>query len=104
MRSRDTKSQSQTNPANGWFVYMLECAEDRIYTGIAVDVAARFQKHCNGTGAAFTRINKPLRVMAVMPCTNRSEASKTESRLKKLRRPAKLVWAAQWPWTSPRRS
>jgi putative endonuclease len=87
----------------GWFVYMLECSGERIYTGIATDVLARFEKHRKGTGAAFTRINQPLRVMAAMPCGNRSEATKTESALKKLRHPAKLVWAAQWPWAEPLR-
>ena len=83
-----------------WFVYMLECAEGRIYTGIAVDVAARFEKHCSGRGAAFTRINKPLRVMAAMPCGNRGAATQKEIYLKKLRRPSKLLWAAQWQWAS----
>ncbi|HWU68867.1 MAG TPA: GIY-YIG nuclease family protein [Stenotrophobium sp.] len=82
-----------------WSVYMLECARGRLYTGIAIDVAARFAKHCRGRGAAFTRANTPLRVIAAMPCGDRSAASKTESRLKKLRRPDKLRWAAQWPWT-----
>ena len=81
-----------------WFVYMLECAGGRIYTGIATDVPARFEKHCCGRGAAFTRINPPLRVMAAMPCGNRSAATKTESSLKKLRRPDKLLWAEQWAW------
>lgn len=83
----------------GWFVYMLECAHGRIYSGITTDVAARFAKHCTGRGAAFTRINKPLRVMAAKPCTGRSEASVLEAQLKKLRRPDKLLWAAQWPYS-----
>lgn len=77
---------------------MLECNGSRLYTGIAVDVQARFKKHCNGTGAAFTRMHKPLRIAAVMPCADRSEASKMEAQLKGLERPAKLLWAAQWPW------
>ena len=81
-----------------WWVYMLECQGQRLYTGIAVDVRARYAKHCNGDGAAFTRINPPLRVIAAMPCANRSAASMAECALKKLRRPAKLQWAAQWPW------
>jgi len=77
---------------------MLECNGSRIYTGITVDVEARYKKHCSGTGAAFTRMHKPQRIVAVMPCTDRSEASKAEAQLKKLQRPAKLLWARQWPW------
>lgn len=84
----------------GWYVYMLECSGSRIYTGIAVDVEARFKKHCKGTGAAFTRMHKPLRIVAVMPCADRSEASKAEAQLKKLQRPHKLLWARQWRWVA----
>lgn len=81
-----------------WFVYMLECSGERIYTGISPDVTARYALHCSGRGAAFTRINPPLRLMAAMPCGSRSEATKTEIALKKLRRPHKLRWAVQWAW------
>jgi putative endonuclease len=76
---------------------MLECNGGRLYTGIAVDVDARFKKHCNGTGAAFTRMHKPVRIAAVMPCADRSAASKMEAQLKSLDRPDKLLWAAEWP-------
>lgn len=76
---------------------MLECKGSRVYTGIAVDVDARYQKHLSGKGAAFTRMHKPVRILAVMPCDDRSAASKMEAQLKKLERPAKLLWASQWP-------
>ena len=35
-----------------------------LYTGIAKDVDPRFAAHLNGTGAIFTRLNRPLRIMA----------------------------------------
>lgn len=87
-------------PATTWFVYMIECEGRRIYTGIAVDVAARFEKHRTGRGAAFTRINRPLRVMAAMPCGNQGRAAREEAVLKKLRRAQKLLWAGRWLWNS----
>ena len=77
---------------------MVECTGNRIYTGIALDVAERFEKHRSGRGAAFTRINKPLRVMAAMPCGSQGDATREEGGLKKLRRIAKLRWAARWQW------
>ncbi len=77
-----------------WFVYMLECSGAKIYTGITTDVAARFEKHCRGKGAAYTRANKPLRILASKRCNNRSVASILEAQLKKLKRTAKLRWAA----------
>lgn len=95
MRERILKKATSS-----WFVYMLECNGGRLYTGIAVDVDARYKKHCGGTGAAFTRMHNPLRIVAVMPCTDRSDASKIEAQVKKLERPAKLIWAKQWPWVA----
>ena len=90
--------KSRRKPAKVWFVYMVECAGGRIYTGIALDVAARFEKHRSGRGAAFTRINKPVRVVAAMACGSQGDAAREESRLKKLRRTEKLLWAGRRPW------
>ena len=81
-----------------WFVYMLECERGVLYTGVAVDVAARLAAHRAGRGAAFTRANPPRRVIAARRCAGRSEALVLEAALKKLRRPDKLRWARHWPW------
>ena len=80
--------------AAGWFVYMLECRGGRIYTGIARDVTRRFAQHCAGTGAAYTRGFKPLRVLAQQSCASRGAALKAEYALKQLSRGDKLRWAA----------
>lgn len=74
---------------------MLECKGEKIYTGISPDVAVRFEKHCSGKGAAFTRINPPLRLLAKRRCRDRSAASIAEAKLKKLSRSEKLIWAAR---------
>jgi len=84
--------------SNIWYVYMLECQGGRIYTGITPDVDARFKKHRNGSGALFTRINKPVRLLAAMPCDSRGQAARLESTLKKFERNNKLLWAADWTW------
>ena len=67
-----------------WFVYLLECLNGKIYTGITTDVDARFNKHLAGKGAKFTRMNPPSHIIASKPCENRSEASKLEYQIKKL--------------------
>ena len=67
-----------------WFVYILECANDRLYTGITTDVARRFREHATGRGAAFTRMNKPRRMLAFTSCPDRSQASRLEARIKRL--------------------
>ena len=78
-----------------WFVYMLECENGALYTGVAVDVAARYALHCSGKGAKYTRANKPRRILAVKRCAGRSPALKLEARLKALRKPEKLAWAGR---------
>ncbi len=67
-----------------WFVYLLECANGRLYTGITVDIEKRFKAHLSGKGAMFTRLNRPLRIIGSRMCKNRSEASKLESAMKRL--------------------
>jgi len=67
-----------------WFLYLIECSDDSIYTGIAVDVEARYQKHLNGTGARYTRSRPPRRLLAKFELPDRSSASKAEYRVKRL--------------------
>lgn len=84
--------------AAAWFVYMLECAGGRIYTGISPDVLARFEKHRAGRGGAFTRSFRPRRILAARRCRTRSAALKAEHALKQLERPAKRAWARRHAW------
>jgi|ERR1700712_5455466 putative endonuclease len=67
-----------------WFLYLIECADGSIYTGIATDVQARFDKHSSGKGARYTRSRKPVRVLASFELTGRSEASRAEYWVKRL--------------------
>lgn len=67
-----------------WHLYLLECADGSIYTGIATDVAARFAQHANGTGARYTRSRKPVRVLVSFELTDRASASRAEYWVKRL--------------------
>lgn len=67
-----------------WFLYLIECADDSLYTGIAVDVVARYQQHVNGTGARYTRSRAPRRLLATFELPDRSVASKAEYAVKRL--------------------
>jgi putative endonuclease len=67
-----------------WYLYLIECADNSIYTGIAVDVEARYQQHLNGTGARYTRSHVPRRLLASFEMADRSAASKAEYAVKKL--------------------
>lgn len=67
-----------------WFLYLLECADGSVYTGIAVDVEARFAQHANGTGARYTRSRKPVQVLASFELPDRAQASSAEYWVKRL--------------------
>ncbi len=67
-----------------WFLYLIECADGSLYTGIATDVEARFCAHASGKGARYTRARKPLRVLASFELAGRSEALRAEYRVKRL--------------------
>jgi putative endonuclease len=67
-----------------WFLYLIECADGSIYTGIAIDVAARYAAHCQGTGARYTRSHAPVRLLGVEMHPDRSAASKAEYRVKQM--------------------
>lgn len=77
-----------------WFLYMIECEDGSIYTGIAVDVEARYQAHCQGTGARYTRSHPPARLLGYESHPDRSSASKAEYRIKQLTASGKRQYAA----------
>lgn len=72
------------NANKPWFLYLIECQDGSIYTGITVDVAKRYKAHEMGKGAKYTRAHPPKRLLKVITFSNRSEASKAEYRIKKL--------------------
>ncbi|WP_153100837.1 GIY-YIG nuclease family protein [Paraburkholderia hayleyella] len=67
-----------------WFVYLIECADRSIYTGIATDVEARYHKHLNGTGARYTRLRKPVCLLVAFERADRASASRAEYWIKRL--------------------
>ena len=67
-----------------WYLYVIECSDGSLYTGIAVDVARRYAMHVAGKGARYTRSHPPRRLAAIIEYTGRSEASKAEHLVKKL--------------------
>jgi putative endonuclease len=77
-----------------WFLYLLECADGSVYTGIATDVQARYQKHLAGKGARYTRTRKPVAILASFELTDRASASRAEYWVKRLTPPQKRALAA----------
>ncbi|MEI7879237.1 MAG: GIY-YIG nuclease family protein [bacterium] len=67
-----------------WFLYLIECEDKSIYTGIAVDVTARYAAHQKGTGARYMRAHPPRKLLAVVEYTSRSAASQAEYMIKQM--------------------
>lgn len=81
---------------SSWYVYLIECRDGSLYTGIAVDVARRYARHVAGTGARYTRSHPPSRLLGQCACANRSEASIAEYRIKQLTPAQKRGLCASW--------
>ena len=69
-----------------YFVYIIRCSGNSLYTGITTDISRRFAEHSSqgAKGAKFTRSHKALSVEAVWTADGRSSASKLEYKLKTL--------------------
>ncbi|MFT7559504.1 MAG: putative endonuclease [Flavobacteriales bacterium] len=75
-----------------WFVYILRCADDSLYTGITTDIDRRLHEHNNTKlGARYTRARRPVELEWHESLNNRSEAQKREVAIKSLSRQQKLL-------------
>ena len=72
-----------------WCVYILECADKTLYTGITNDLDRRIQMHEQGTGAKYTKGRGPFKLKYQESFEDRSAASKREWAIKKLSREEK---------------
>lgn len=81
------------SPQKTWFVYLIECVDGSLYTGITVDLEARFKAHCEGRGARYMRLHPPLRMLAAEAHPDRSAALKAEYRIKQLAAAEKRAYA-----------
>ena len=83
------------SPNKTWFVYLIECTDGSLYTGITVDLESRFKAHLEGRGARYMRLHPPLRLLAAESHPDRSAASKAEYRIKQLTAAEKRAYAAR---------
>ena len=74
-----------------WFLYLLECRGDRLYTGITVDVEARFRAHREGRGSGFAHHYGTRRLVYVERHEDIVRAIQREKSLKRWRRAWKIA-------------
>ncbi|WP_415251179.1 GIY-YIG nuclease family protein [Sulfurimonas sp.] len=74
-----------------YFVYILKCSDETLYTGIATDVDRRLAEHNTSVkGAKYTRVRRPVSLVYTEELIDRSSACKREYAIKQLKRKEKL--------------
>lgn len=74
-----------------WYVYILECKDQSLYTGITDNVARRFEEHKTGKGGKFTHAFKVTELLYSEPCGSKNEALKREAQIKGWTKKKKLA-------------
>ena len=75
-----------------WYVYIVKCSDNSLYTGITVDLERRVEEHnTSNKGAKYTKSRRPVHLVYSETHQDRSSASKRESAIKKLSRSEKLI-------------
>ena len=80
------RTRIDANPSERWFLYIARCGDGSLYTGIALDVAARLSAHNAGRGARYTRGRGPISLVAHRRCPSKSAALRLEHAVKRLPR------------------
>jgi len=73
-----------------WFVYIIECRDKKLYTGIALDVKKRVAEHNKGSACRFTKYRWPVKLLLQEEHGSKSSARKRELEIKKFKRIEKL--------------
>jgi putative endonuclease len=83
--------------AEAWYVYLLRCHDDTLYTGVTTDLARRLRQH-NGQlsgGPRYTRGRRPVTLLWSEPVGDRGAAQRREAAVRRLSRRDKLALSAQ---------
>ncbi len=77
-------------PESVWYVYLIECEDDSIYTGITDNLERRLNEHKAGRGGHYTYSHGAIEILYSENFETKSEALKRESQIKGWRREKKL--------------
>lgn len=73
-----------------YFVYIIQCEDNSLYTGMTSDIQKRFKEHKSSKGARYTRSHKPVKIVYTEECETMIEALKRERQIKGWKRNKKL--------------
>jgi putative endonuclease len=78
-----------------WYIYIVRCADETLYCGVAKDLEARIATHNAGKGARYTRSRRPVELVYRKRCRDQSSAQRLEFDIKQLTRAEKLALIRQ---------
>lgn len=78
-----------------YYIYIIRCEDNSLYTGITTDIKRRFEEHSTKSvkGAKYTHTHSVLKIERVWETDTRQNASKLEYRLKRLKKEQKELLA-----------
>lgn len=74
-----------------WFVYILNCADGTLYTGITNDLDRRIKAHNAGTASKYTRVRRPVSIVYSEEVETKGDALRRELQIKRLTRSEKMA-------------
>ena len=80
-----------------WYVYILECKDDSLYTGITNNLDKRMEAHKKGTGSKYVKWKKFKQLLHSIEVKDKSEAAKLEYKIKQLERNEKITFFMNHP-------
>ncbi len=88
-RMKEKEKTAKKRSKEKWFLYILQCVDGSLYTGITHDLDSRVEMHSKGRGAKYTRSRLPLAMVYSEKCRNRVAAMVRECAIKGLSRAEK---------------
>lgn len=74
-----------------FFVYILKCRDNSLYTGVSIDVKKRMEVHAKGKGSKYVKTRRPFRLVHLEEYETKSQALKREYEIKQMPRYEKLA-------------
>ena len=80
-----------------WYVYILECQDNSLYTGNTNNIDKRMEAHKKGTGSKYVKWKRFKELLHTIQVKDKSEAAKLEYKIKQLERNDKITFFMQHP-------
>ena len=85
------RARRTTNIDYMWYVYIIRCSDDSLYTGVTTDIPRRVIVHNQKSGGSYTRIRTPVKLVYQESHPTQSSALKREAQIKRWSRAKKLA-------------